>query len=726
MTSPGGGDPRHDNAIRLVRSWLLPVGNPIVLISLVGLYVLAGKIVSVPFADANASAVWPPAGIALAALLTLGYRSWPAVFAGAFIVSLTSAGSLATSLGIAAGNTLEALLGAYLVNRFASGIGAFDRAPDVFRFGLAAVLSTAVGATIGVASLALGGHARWDDLDRIWLTWWLGDGVGALIVAPLVILWLPSMQADGPRRCRLETASLFASTILIGLVVFGDATPLGLTTYPPTFLCAPPLIWAAVRFRPREAAALIALLAGIATWETLRGSGPFASAPWSESPLLLQAFLGTVAVMILPAAALVEERRRVEQDREELLTSAQAARAEAEAAGRAKDEFLAMFSHELRNPLATMISAVTVLDRIGGPEDLAERARAAIRHQITHLSRLVDELLDVACVTRGTIVLACQPVNLAASVQRSVSVLVGTGRLLRHVLDVEADPVWVHGDPARLDQIVSNLLANAARYTPPGGTIRVRVGGLGGEAVVRVEDTGIGIPPHLLSRIFDVFVEGQRGLGGGQDGLGVGLTMVRHLVGLHGGQVAAFSEGPGRGSEFVVRLPRIQPVPAAPEPVATATAAVSAGERRRILIVEDNTDARKMLRLALELAGHEVEVAEEGHTALALAASRWPEVVLIDIGLPGMDGYEVARRLRATSGYPEIRLLAITGYGQAQESQRSRAAGFDAHLVKPVDPDEVARVIRQVASAQREAPALAPDRPLSTPVDNPVGKGVGR
>jgi hypothetical protein len=245
-------------------------------------------------------------------------------------------------------------------------------------------------------------------------------------------------------------------------------------TLPLTFLCTPPLVWAAVRFRQREAAMLVAVLSGIAIWETLHGFGPLASVPTNDSLLLLQVFMGTVSVMAISAGAVVEERRRVEHEREHLLIREQAARAEAEAANRAKDEFLAMLGHELRNPLAAIISAVSVLDRIGGHDDVAIRAREAIRHQITHLGRLVDDLLDIVHVTTGEIALAREPLNLATSIQRAVSDLAGTGRLERHVVDVRAEPVWANADPTRLKQIVSNLLLNAIKYTSPGGTIDSR------------------------------------------------------------------------------------------------------------------------------------------------------------------------------------------------------------------------------------------------------------
>jgi len=531
---------------------------PLTLAAVFGLYVIFGKIgLSLAVVHASASPVWAPTGIALAALLTLGYRVWPAIFAGAFCVNITTAGSVATSLGIGVGNTLEALLAAYLVDRYANGAQAFDRSQDVFKFaGFAGLLSPTVSATVGVASLALGGYATWPDFDQIWLTWWLGDVTGALIFGPLLILWVRDWRSHVSRGRLLEVAALWLTTTLIGLAVFGEGlTHFGLMTLPLTFLCTPPLVWAAVRFRQREAAMLVAVLSGIAIWATRRGFGPFATATANEALLLLQVFMGTVSVMVI--SAVVEERRRVEHERAVLLVRTQVARAEAEAANRAKDEFLAMLGHELSNPLAAIISAVSILDRLGPQDDVAVRTRGAIRHQITHLGRLVDDLLDIAHVTSGDIVLTCEPVNLATSVQRSVSNLASTGRLERHVVDVRAEPVWANADPTRLNQIVANLLTNAIKYTSPGGTIRIRVAGEEDEAVIGVADPGIGISPSLLPRMFDLPVQGERRLDRAHGGLGVGLTLVRRLVELHGGRVEAFSEGPGRGSEFIVRLPRI-------------------------------------------------------------------------------------------------------------------------------------------------------------------------
>jgi diguanylate cyclase (GGDEF)-like protein len=287
----------------------------LVLLGLTGLYVLAGK-GGLYFAalHASASAVWPPAGIALGAALIFGARVWPAIFVGAFIVNVTTAGSVATSLGIGFGNTLEALLGAFLVNRFASGRAAFDRSQDIIKFaGLAGLVSTAMGATIGVTSLSLGGYAAWSGYGAIWLTWWLGDAVGDLVVAPAVLFWALHPRVHWTRRQALEAAALLVGVVVVGTAVFDGVLPWRTRHYPLEFLCVPLLLWAAFRFEPREAATAVLVLAGVAIAGTLSGFGPFARPTYDESLLLVQAFTGVTAIMTLVLAAAVAERREAEE-----------------------------------------------------------------------------------------------------------------------------------------------------------------------------------------------------------------------------------------------------------------------------------------------------------------------------------------------------------------------------------------------------------------------------
>jgi signal transduction histidine kinase/AmiR/NasT family two-component response regulator len=379
-----------------------------------------------------------------------------------------------------------------------------------------------------------------------------------------------------------------------------------------------------------------------------------------------------------------------------LLASEHSARAEAEALNRAKDHFLAMLSHELRNPLGAIVSATSLLKRGDADAPMIERARAIVERQAQHLSRLVDDLLDVSRMTSGKVMLTHEPLDFA-DLTNSVSALWrSAGRLEHHTVTVDMSPVWVEGDRTRLEQVVGNILTNALKYTPPGGAVTLALGQEGTEAVLRVRDTGMGIAPDMLPRIFDLFVQSDMGLARADGGLGVGLTLVRRLVELHGGRVTADSEGEGRGSTFTVRLPAIAvPVVVAAEP---AVQEPPAAVRLRVLVVEDNDDAREMLRVGLVLAGHEVVEAADGPSGVELAEQTRPDVAFIDVGLPGLDGYEVARRLRAR-GMKNSRLIALTGYGRPEDRARALEAGFDGYIVKPVDPETLTAALRS-----REAP----------------------
>ena len=365
---------------------------------------------------------------------------------------------------------------------------------------------------------------------------------------------------------------------------------------------------------------------------------------------------------------------------------------EMQGANRAKDEFLAMLGHELRNPLNAIGSAVSLLGIENGKPEMADRARAVINRQVQHLARLVEDLLDVSRVTSGKVVLMREPTDLAELATSTIANWRAAGRFARHRVALEAAPVWVDADPTRLEQMLGNLLANALKYTPSGGAITVRVGAEDGRAVLEVEDSGAGIPPDLLGKIFDLFVQGERTLDRAQGGLGIGLTLTRALVDMHGGTVEARSAGAGagRGATFTIRLPRIPP-PASPVRAPAPSPATRAP--KRILIIEDNADAREMLRAQLERDGHEVHAAADGPAGLEAAAAARPDVVLIDIGLPGLDGYDVARRIRASPWGKSMLLVALTGYGQADDRRNALEAGCDLHVTKPVMPDRLAEII---------------------------------
>ena len=367
-------------------------------------------------------------------------------------------------------------------------------------------------------------------------------------------------------------------------------------------------------------------------------------------------------------------------------------------ADRRKDEFLAMLAHELRNPLAPLSNSLEI---VGFPDadvsDVSEALQIA-RRQIQHMGRLLEDLLDVSRITRGKVELRNQELDFGTIVTHAIETtrpfIASRGHDLTAALPSELIPV--QGDPTRLEQIVSNLLNNAAKYTEPGGRIDVRLTREGDQAVLSVHDTGIGIAPEMQDQIFDLFVQGDHSLDRSQGGLGIGLTLVRSLVELHGGAISVTSEGLGRGSRFVVRLPVFAEKSCQTRDASNTTDAAR-GDRLRILLVDDSRDSTRTLGKILELRGHEVRSAEDGHTAIEVVDSWKPDVVLLDIGLPGMNGYRVAERLRERWGSDRLKMIALTGYGGEEARTRSLEAGFDFHLVKPVNFEELYQVLADIS-----------------------------
>lgn len=368
-----------------------------------------------------------------------------------------------------------------------------------------------------------------------------------------------------------------------------------------------------------------------------------------------------------------------------------------EEAARRKDEFLAMLAHELRNPLAPIRTAVAFLRFPGLGEGERARAHAVIDRQSSHLARLVDDLLEVSRITRGRIELRKEPLDSASVVAHAVEVAKPLMEARNHTLTVEVPAVapWLMGDPARLAQVLGNLLSNAAKFTDPGGQIQLTLSSEAADVVFRVRDSGVGIPQDMLEKVFDLFVQVDTTLDRAQGGLGIGLTLVRSLVELHGGSVAAYSQGRGKGCEFVVRLPELRRISEAQAPGHRKTAEGAEAASARVLVVDDNGDLAQTLAEFLTLLGYAVKTAADGATALEVARSFEPAVVVLDIGLPHMSGYDVARRLREEHGQRLV-LVAMTGYGQNEDRRLAFAAGFDHHLVKPVDPNDLHQLLSRV------------------------------
>ncbi len=384
-------------------------------------------------------------------------------------------------------------------------------------------------------------------------------------------------------------------------------------------------------------------------------------------------------------------------------------------ADRRKDEFLAMLAHELRNPLAPIRNAVQILQLRMPAEETLRQPLEVIDRQARQLAGLVDDLLDVARITRGQINLRKQPLELAEVVDQAVETSRPLVEERRHRLAIHLphEPIFVEADPTRLAQVILNLLNNAAKYTEQGGDIRLTVERAddGSSVVVRVRDNGMGIAPDMLPKIFEPFMQGERALDRAQGGLGIGLTLVRRLVELHGGTVQAFSEGLGHGSEFVVSLPVIPNTEMWRRAGSVGNGQSSANAsgsplhvpRWRILIVDDNRDSADSLAVLLDMLGHEVRTAYDGETGLHFAEDFSPDIVLLDIGLPRLSGLEAARRIRNDLGLRDAFLIAMTGYGQEEDKRRSREAGFNAHLVKPVDFGEMKALLERFAADHQPA-----------------------
>ncbi|TMB29407.1 MAG: hybrid sensor histidine kinase/response regulator [Deltaproteobacteria bacterium] len=435
----------------------------------------------------------------------------------------------------------------------------------------------------------------------------------------------------------------------------------------------------------------------------LRGGASFATAlqqqpPWSDLPVIVFGggdettfrLTGNLTLLDRPVRmrtllsavrAALRARKRQYQVRDLL--------EELEQSVRDRDQFLAMLGHELRNPLAAILVSSELLDRKAGDGFASERG--VIKRQVRNLTRLVDDLLDVSRVTRGKIAIRKEPVDLHDLLQRVSLEFSEAARL--HGVDLyvlPAAPVIISGDPLRLEQIIANLLSNAVKYTNPGGRITVGLEAEGDEAVLRVKDTGVGISAEMLPRVFDLFLQAPGAIDRAQGGMGIGLTLVQRLTALHSGKVEARSEGLGKGSEFVVRLPLSSREAGR---ATDATAPLASAPGLRLLLVEDNPDAREILKLALQEMGHEVAVCGDGSVAIERAVRDRPDAMLVDLGLPGCDGFEVARAVRGSLG-TKIRLVAVTGYGQPSDRERALAAGFDAFLVKPAELAAVESALR--------------------------------
>ncbi len=661
-----------------------------VLTGLAAIYFVAGKLgLRLAFVHASATAVWPPTGLALAAFLILGVRVWPAILVGAFLVNLTTAGSVATSIGIGVGNTLEGVLGAYLVNRFAGGRTAFEHARDIFKFALlAAVVSTTVSATCGVTSLALGGFARWADSGSIWLTWWLGDATGDLVVAPVVLLWSARPRVRWRRGQVLEAAVLLVSLVLAGQIVFGGLFPSHIKNYPLEFLSIPFFLWAAFRFGQREAGTAIVLVSAIAIWGTLRGFGPFVSETQNESLLLLQAFMGVASVTILTLAAAVSERKEVEEQFRQSQKM--------ESIGR----LAGGVAHDMNNLLTAMLGSAELL-LLDLPDGPAREEVAEIRAVAERAADLVRQLL--AFSRRQVMEPRVLDLNvLVANLRKMLRRLIGEDIELQFI----AGPALgsVRADPGQIEQVLLNLSVNARDAMPNGGRLTIETANVelddpyarthagvtpGRYVMLAVSDTGTGMDEHTKAHLFEPFFT-TKGPGAGT---GLGLSTVYGIVKQSGGDIWVYSE-PARGTTLKIYLPRV----AAPAEPAEAKHPATPPRRgtETVLVVEDEPVVRVLARKVLRQGGYTVIEAANGVEALEIAGQHAGDIdlLLTDVVMPDMSGRELMRKL--SPRLPRLKVLYMSGYADEAIVHHGVLDPGTAFIQKPFMPEGLARKVRQV------------------------------
>lgn len=802
---------------------------------------------SLALVHTNVSPVWPPTGVAIAAVLLLGYRVAPGIMLGAFLANLMTEVTIPTAAAIAGGNTAEALCAAFLVLRYTGVRVPLYRVRDVLKFAaLAAVFSPLIAATIGSLSLCLSGAAVWERFGSLWLTWWLGDGVGALVVAPLLLSWGSKLKPNWDPKRLWEGGLLILTLALVAMIVFAGWFPTVEKSYPLEHLVFPIMIWAAFRFGQRGVTVSIFVLAGIAVWGTIRSVGPFIHNTPNESLLLLQAFMGTVTVTALVLAAIVRERSSVQdekttlisivenerqrlnnivasvpgvvwegwgqpdagtqrinfvsdyvvimlgysveewlatpnfwlsivhpEDREHaaktalaifagagpgtnqfrwiakdgrvlwvesqsvavhdaegnavgmrgvtmditeqkladgersrLLKLEHAARNEAEEANRIKDEFLATLSHELRTPLTAMLGWLGMMRSKGLDEATTAYAFEAIERNARMQAQLIEDLVDVSRIVSGKLKLNVRPMDLTPVIEAAVDAVQPAADAKQISMQVTSEPFIgpVTGDPDRLQQVIWNLLANAVKFTPREGSIEVLLQQDGSSAQIVVRDGGIGIAPEFLPHVFERFRQADSTATRAHGGLGLGLAIVRHLIELHGGTVAAESPGVDRGATFTVTLPLTAPHVAGTSPLhASGTSDENSSNEKgelhgvRVLLVEDEADTRTLLGLMLERAGAEVAQTGTAREALERMAEFQPHLLLSDIGLPLEDGYELIQKVRTSplEALKQIPAIALTAYATDKDRELALAAGYHIHLAKPIEAaDLIAAVVR--------------------------------
>ncbi len=645
--------------------------------------------------------LWPPAGIYFAALtMTPRYRWWAIILAAwpaNWVFDLSRGQELLwPSVGFYLVNTGVAVTGAALIRRHTLLPYRFESLRQVLVAAIGSAVLTAVGAIGGTVVVWTFFGSPWLET---WIHWWFADLVGLWFTGPLVLRVAESRRMWDRRRltvCRmLEFAAFVVTVVIVSQIVFGD----WLRVLAFTSLILPFVMWGVLRFGSVGVKCAMLIVAVSSLRAAIHSQGPIAGMTSSIQQAVLQTqfFLYVWSVFLHAVAAILVERQRANDElhrvNEELAFRVESRTAELVRANktlhendRRKDHFLAMLAHELRNPLAPIMNAIHILQKSRDASPEATVAREMIERQVRHMARLVDDLLDVARIGRGKIQVNQRRTDLV-KILRDVAAdhrPVLEQRQLKFLVDLPDSPLWINGDDTRLAQMVGNLLHNANKFTESGGVVVLRAAREGTMAVIRVSDTGIGMDPETQSHVFEAFSQADNSLVRSQGGLGLGLALVKGLVTLHGGNVQVESSGLGCGTTFTLRIPLEAP-PEATSISCVATLAHPLNDHRRLLIIEDNFDAATSMKTLLEMRGFEVLVAHSGPEGVELARTHLPDVVICDIGLPGMDGYRVCQTLRSDPMTQNALLISQSGYGQQDDVRRAEEAGFDVHLTKPVD-----------------------------------------
>jgi signal transduction histidine kinase len=656
------------------------------------------------FPGVGAAIIFAPYAILTAALLRTPPRRWwiflLAAAAGDYLPHRAGGASPSFALMVEGPNFARAALAAWGLRRFARSRNLGDAVSDTVAFLVFGVfVAPAVSALAGASVVLVRGLRR--DFWTVWQQCWLSNAITALVLLPLVSGAIDLCMS--PRRPRVTSRRSAGEATLLALGLLGAGTAVFLGSFDPShvhparlYWPLPFLVWAAVRFGPTGTSAALLGVTSLSIWGAFARRGPFVTEAPIDGVLELQTFLLALSTPLLLLAAIVRELRHTAAALAESRRLHQAAEAERRQlevrralddvqreAARRKDEFLATLGHELRNPLTPISIALETLRGSTPTSPTSTSALDSIHRQLGHMTRLLDDLLDISRITLGRIRLQRETVTLADVIATAVETTRPLLAELGHELKVELPetPVHVHGDVVRLTQITANLLNNAAKYTEPGGHIKVSVRRQRDLVVLSVRDDGMGVPTESLERIFELFTQVPAARERSRGGLGVGLALVKRLVELHGGTVEARSSAlASPGTEVIVRLPTTDARAATPAPATVPFVQPPL----RILAVDDNRDIAEGLAQMLGMWGHTVRTAPDGATALDVADSFGPEVVLLDLGLPQLDGFEVARRLLDTEAPPPL-LISMSGFGQEQARRQSRKAGFHHHLVKPID-----------------------------------------